>query len=396
MKDDKGHKDKDNKRDKDNRDNKDDHATPKPTPTPVPVVPVIIPHAVPVAVVPHVDHHTVPCHLNPKILFVLKKRSSYGISYGLINSCQFVAKALEKHGIVSEIAQVIDNNCIDRAIAKFKPTHVIIEALWVVPSKFPVLMSLHPHVKFLVRVHSQVPFLGYEGMAFEWIKEYRKLELEGKGPSLMVNSEKLAFALHQSINIPSILAPNIYEFQTTRNIARPSHDKEVNIGCFGAIRPFKNHLNQAMAALLFAKRKGLKLNFYINSSRFEHHGEAILKNLRHIFKGIKHRLLEQEWSTHPDFIKLARKMNLGLQVSYTETFNIVAADLVSTNIPVVGSPEIDWMHSWFQADPNDIEDIADKLDFAYDWSFLNLHRLNEFGLNKHNKLAIQAWLDFLY
>jgi hypothetical protein len=41
----------------------------------------------------------------------------------------------------SNIVVVLDNNEIDKYVTKYKPTHVIIEALWVVPTKFHILKS---------------------------------------------------------------------------------------------------------------------------------------------------------------------------------------------------------------------------------------------------------------
>lgn len=54
---------------------------------------------------------------------------------------------LNRNGIESKVVVVIDNNCIDKEVTAFKPTHAIIEGLWVVPEKFDVLKKLHPTIK---------------------------------------------------------------------------------------------------------------------------------------------------------------------------------------------------------------------------------------------------------
>jgi hypothetical protein len=77
---------------------------------------------------------------------------------------------LVANGVDSTIIEVIDNNGIDREVTKYKPTHVIIEALWVIPSKFEILTKLHPNVKWIIRLHSEIPFLANEGIAMEWMK----------------------------------------------------------------------------------------------------------------------------------------------------------------------------------------------------------------------------------
>jgi hypothetical protein len=68
--------------------------------------------------------------------------------------------------------QVTDNNDIDREVTEYKPTHVIIEALWVIPEKFHVLRKLHPSVTWIARVHSELPFLANEGVAIDWMCNY--------------------------------------------------------------------------------------------------------------------------------------------------------------------------------------------------------------------------------
>ncbi len=330
-----------------------------------------------------------------KILFILKKRSKYGVSYGLVNSCKFVAKALKHYGIECVIEEVIDNNCIDSVCHKHKPSHVFIEALWVVPEKFHVLMKLYPKTEWYVRIHSQTPFLSNEGVAFQWLLSYQKLAREHKKFHIASNAKMFVSDLKRSFNINAAYTPNIYLFEKKNyNFPWQDHDR-LDIGCFGAIRPFKNIVTQALAAIAFARKNNKKLRFHINASRFENHGENILKNLRAIFKGTPYELHEHDWMNHEDFIKLVRKMDLGLQVSFTETFNIVAADFVAQHIPVIGSKEIEWLFPWYQAKPTDLKDIENKISFAYHSKVLHFHRLNEVMLNKHNNESIKAWLNVL-
>ena len=76
------------------------------------------------------------------------------------------------NGIASEIVVVDDNNWIHRQVSKFRPRIVVIEAIWVVPEKFSVLQRLHPSVKWVVRIHSNIPFMSCEGIAMDWILDY--------------------------------------------------------------------------------------------------------------------------------------------------------------------------------------------------------------------------------
>ena len=117
-----------------------------------------------------------------KVLFILKRREDYnsvthnkiGLSTGLYNSAKFMQEMLVNSGIDSVLEIAIDNNDIDRLVTQHKPTHVIIEALWVTPTKFSVLIPLHPKVKWIIRLHSEMPFMAGEGMAMDWLGEYIK------------------------------------------------------------------------------------------------------------------------------------------------------------------------------------------------------------------------------
>jgi hypothetical protein len=157
----------------------------------------------------------------------------------------------------------------------------------------------------------------------------------------------------------------------------------------------KNHLNQAMAAIAFGNENKTKIHFHINSDRCEQKGDAVLKNLIYAFKDTKHKLVFHPWLDHHEFIPLVKRMDVGLQVSLSETFNIVAADFAWNEIPIVGSGEITWLDRRYKADPNDIESIVDKVRFAYMGKSHNIQKVNLENLEKYNKKSLKVWLDEL-
>lgn len=337
----------------------------------------------------------------PKVLFICKKRQTeYGVSYGLINSCKFLCNALSTLNIESKVVSVIDNNCIDREVHQYKPTHVFIEALWVVPEKMKILSKLHPTVRWYIRIHSNTPFLANEGIAIEWINAYNDLRMNGLQVYIACNSRKLINDLWQSKSIGLIYAPNIYkpeQVSPTSYTKTPIiHTEDIlNIGCFGSIRPMKNHLLQAMAAMTFANSIGKNLHFHINN-RCEQNGESIYKNLFNLFKNTSHQLIVHDWMTHSEFLGLIKEMDLGMQVSFSETFNIVAADMVSMNIPIVGSGEINWLSYLYQARPTNLTNIILHLELAYKGRIINLQWLNKYGLSSYNKISLYEWKDLIF
>jgi len=338
----------------------------------------------------------------PKVLFLLKKRNlynnastqpNYTTSSGLFNSANFVNSMLSDSGIDSNIVEVVDGNSIDKEVTKYRPTHVILEAIWCPPSKFIELERLHPNVKWIVRVHSEVPFLANEGLAISWIKQY----LNYSNVFVSFNSKQTNREFKRLLKTDKIVyLPNYYHVNTHINI-KSTEDvcSDIHIGCFGAIRPMKNQLVQAIAAINFADSLNKTLYFHINGNRVEQRGESVLKNLESLFAGTKHHLVNHKWLSHEDFIKLVQTMDFGMQVSLSETFNIVTADLVNNEIPVVVSSEIPWIFPIFRAKPTSFNQIYFTLNVAYYSKKLGLHNINKIGLRVYCYISKKLWLNFL-
>lgn len=332
-----------------------------------------------------------------KTLFILKKRSIYSdgtysnVDSGLFNSAKLVNDMLVKNGVDSKIVQVNDNNDIDRECHLYKPDVVIIEALWVVPSKFEVLQKLHPRITWVIRLHSELPFIANEGIAMQWILEYVKY----KNVVLASNSKYMCESLKDLLGVNIIYTPNYYPVNLDFTMEDKTVGKTIKVGLFGAIRPLKNSLTQAVAAINYAEKHNKILELHINSARVEQKGENVLKNLKALFKDSKHKLIEHGWLPHGEFIELVKQMDVCLQVSLTETYNIVAADAVNSNVPIVTSKEITFINPigkvYSNKDTRKIETkIQDNLEFKWLTVILNKLLLN-WDANKSKKI----WLNWL-
>lgn len=340
-----------------------------------------------------------------KVLFIVKKRLAYGShskSYGLVNSCQFISNSLEESGIKSKCVIVTDNNDIDREVTTYRPTHCFIEALWVVPEKFEILSLLHPNVHWIIRLHSEIPFLASEGIAMEWIRKYNQLRRKGISISLSSNSKEGCNQLKHIYGIHSVVyTPNVYNPRYThkKDVFKESEIRGdvIHIGCFGAFRLLKNHLQQAVWAIQFADKHNKKLIFHVNSSEHENNKESnqIMRNMKELFINSYHTLKIHPWKEHKEFLDLVKSMDLGMQISFTETFNIVAADFVHCNVPIVVSPEVDWACPLYMADPSNTDSVIFTMEMAYFCDVVKLQRLNKFYLNCHNKRSLHHWLEML-
>lgn len=332
-----------------------------------------------------------------KVLFICHKNTIYGISRyarrssGLFNSTNFIVKGLRSKSIDAHIVEVTDNNSIDRVVTEHRPDIVVIEALWVVPEKFDILKRLHPKVRWFCHMHSNIPFLASEGIAMDWLIRYAE-----KGVGIIANSPE-SFAAFQVIIQHDRLdyLANVY-LRKPFDLKRQRDHRTINIGCFGAIRPLKNHLVQALAALKFARELGKYLKFHVNASRLEMGGQPVLKNMVQLFE---HQgdaeLVEHGWHEPEDFLDvLASQIDLGMQVSLSETFNIVTADCVTAGIPVVVSKEVPWISSFNKAQDDDIDDIVKVLHRVWRNPLLlhwDRHLLHNFSLE-----SLDAWRSWVH
>lgn len=339
-------------------------------------------------------------------LFILKNRTqtydnyscySYSLNgYGLYNSASNMVRMLNDNNISSALELVVDNNGIDAVVAEHRPSHVFIEAVWVVPSKFAELIPLHPNIQWVIRIHSETPFLANEGQAVGWLFEY----LNYPNITLAFNSlniyEEFSNLVDESVKDRVVYLPNHYDGAVATSISIAPEDGVINIGCFGAVRPLKNQLIQAIAAVDFANRIGKRLKFHINATRVEQKGEPVLRNIRSLFDNFpNHQLVEHTWMEHQDFVNVIASMDISMQVSLSETFNIVTADAVVNNVPVVVSKEVNWINWLFHADPNLSRSILNKLMVIHRTEVFNSHNLNKISLNRHNKNARKLWLKFV-
>jgi hypothetical protein len=347
-----------------------------------------------------------------RVLFILKRREDYnaithsaiGLSTGLYNSAKFMDDMLTANGIESNLEVAIDNNCIDRLVTKHRPTHVIIEALWVVPTKFAILQKLHPNVKWIIRLHSEMPFMAGEGVAMDWIGDYsgcKNLVIGVNAPRMcreisMYLQHRNSWTDQQTAE-KVVYLPNFYpqDYKPYSKIDKKSDT--INIGCFGAIRPLKNHLLQAFSAIDFANQIGKKLRFHVNAGRIEMQGQPAIHNLKGLFEQISgkgHELINQQWRPREEFIKLCAEMDIGMQCNFSETFNIVSADLISQGVPIVGTAvEIPWAFTTFCADPNDSVDMVKKLKLTYNNPWLNV-KTNQYSLNNYTNKTAKIWTKY--
>lgn len=320
------------------------------------------------------------------LLFIIKKFYDYNgyhqVANGLKTSAGFVVDLLKSEGFKAKLVEAVDGNCIDRLVTEFKPSICILEALWVTPEKLAELRGLHPKVKFVVRIHSEMTFLAQEGISIEWLDAYVNL-----GVTVAFNS-KVAKDDFKVIG-PSEYLPNYYP---VRKIRRPhEHNEDLHVGCFGAIRPLKNQLVQALAAIRAAECFGDKLVFHMNGTRQEQGGNNNLKSIKAAIEATGNELVLHDWLPHEEFLELICKMDVCLQVSLSESFCIVASDAVSMGVPLIGSSAIRWLPRRSQAPVDNSEGVARKIIEADRTTVV----MNHEALKLYLEETVEVWNEFV-
>jgi len=339
-----------------------------------------------------------------KVLFIARNsKHRYGEysknSIGLTNSATFVVNKLNQIGHEARFVIVHDNNYVDRVVSEYRPDFVVIEALWLTPQKLNELLRIHRHPVWLFRIHSKAPFLAMEGMAIEWICRYNELRDLYGNVDISCNNQQFNDELNSTLGLSSVYLPNMYFPSFPKQHHTPIYDcghRDINIGCFGAVRGLKNQLLQAMAAIMFGNRIGRRICFHMHTTRQEQGGDAVYKNIEALFNNTEHKLVTNEWYSHHEFVtKLLPKMDLCLQVSLSESFNIVTSDCIYAGIPCVVSEEIDWASQFMKVNPNSAHAIATKLNQFWHLRLNYPNYLAEAALQGYNKYAIRNWLKYL-
>lgn len=335
-----------------------------------------------------------------KILFLIKGNYAYGhggAKSGLLDSAKLTAMQLIKYfGVNAKLEVCIDANDIDKEVYDFKPDICIIEAIWVTPEKMAEIVPLHPKTAFYVRVHSEIPFLATEGMAIGWLKDFANI----KNVFISFNSSVAANDFRKVV-APTRFLPNIYNYQHTSGGSYITEDtsllrrkkKYVDIASFGALRPMKDQLLQAFAAIQFGNDNDKIVHFHINAGRTEQGGNDVLKNIRSLFKGTQHLLVEHDWLSRGDFLELVSYMDIGLQVSFSESFNIVTADFVRCGVPIIVSSAVRWMPEKCKV-IFDCEEISEKINHVLHFSDHYIHAA-KMALNDYDVNALSVWKHFI-
>ncbi len=327
-------------------------------------------------------------------LFYKNFAAHAGISHiGLGVSALKNAEYLNARGYDAIVIAAKHNVDVVDAIRKYELTHVVISAPWLSSLDIDTMVRHFTNVKFGIVAHSNIGFLQADPGALQLLRKYVLISREV--PNLYVGGNSLIFAKWFSEVYESkfLLLPNLYEVYG-RECQEFSRDL-IRIGTFGAIRPQKNVMTSAAAAMLLSKHTGRPVEFNVSTGREDGGGGVILNAIRQMMihvPGVE--LVERHWSNWIEFKRTVRDMDILFQMSYTESFNMVTADGISEGVPSVTSDAIVWVPESWKAKADDVYSVAAIAEH------LLHHREHETregreALRKHSEVGFAFWQEFL-
>jgi glycosyltransferase involved in cell wall biosynthesis len=169
----------------------------------------------------------------------------------------------------------------------------------------------------------------------------------------------------------------------------------IRVGVFGRMRHQKHHACSAAVVALMARRNPTKpVVLYINQDDKNPGAESIAKAVKQIAAGIPNLTVQTiPWQSANEFRKTIAGMDLCIQLSATETFNLVTADAAAAGVPSVVGEAIDWVpRDWVAPVDDAIAAAAVAEQLLADETAG--HRGQEALLN-HAESANRTWLSVL-
>jgi glycosyltransferase involved in cell wall biosynthesis len=333
----------------------------------------------------------------PHVIIFYKNFAGPNVSHiGLGVAGLNIAKVLQSNGIGASVFSIRDAKELERYIVgEPQTTHVVISAPWIPIVDLNRLVLRFPHIQWTVNCHSNVGFLQADSNGVQLLRKYIDYEKGSLNFRVSGNSKKFVRWLRESYRCNAFYLPNLYFLDNTvRTIPRPWRGGTLKIGCFGATRPQKNLMSAAGAALLLKEWFNVDVELCLSSGRTEGGGNTILNAIRAMVDGIPGiKIVHNSWAAWPQFRKFVSTMNLLLQPSYTESFNMVTADGIAEGVPSVISEAIEWVPRYWVANMDDVNDIArvgrqliEDPRSVYDGL---VH------LEQHNRDGFEVWEEFL-
>jgi hypothetical protein len=310
---------------------------------------------------------------------------------------------LRAASIFAEMVSTPDANQIQKELegrerlSRYAPvSHVIVSSpSWVQPEDFKRLCLRWPETEFILLEHSGCTYLSIDKFGIRNIREIAKLELILHNMKVGANNPRVARWISELTGRDCLLLRNLYDPTTFVTPWTPQKlTGTLRVGSFGAARPWKNQLTAGEAAVMLARKLGVKLEFYVNSKRPEGNWRMI-ESRQEIFNNLPGcKLIEVPWEPWPRFRNTVSHMHIMLSPSFDETFCVVVADGIAEGVPSVVGGSIEWAPDFWKAEAYDPEDMA-RVATTLLHDPRDAVEAGRRNLRAFVKAGTQEWIDFL-
>jgi len=320
--------------------------------------------------------------------------SHIGLGVSALNT----SKVLRESGIHTDVWPILSAKDLAARIAATnpRPSHIVIAAPWLPTLDLQAyLVFRFPDIQFAVICHSNVGFLSADPQAITNFRQDLDLEQGSLNFSAAGNNQRFVRWIQQAYVRPCIWLPNLYYLEGQAPVHRRGWSGgKLKIGSFGAVRPLKNTLSAAGAALEIAEKLNTDVDFHISVGRVEG-GYTVVRAVQAMLANSPRvTLVEDPWFQWPQFRFLIRSMNLLIQPSFTETFNMVTADGAAESVPSVVSDAIEWAPDDWKAEVDDVFKIAQVGRRLLHDPDAGADGFN--ALKTHNTEGLVAWRQWLH
>lgn len=320
----------------------------------------------------------------------IRNISHIGLGVSALNTSKVL-----RRGIQTEVWPITHASELRARLLADPATHVVISAPWIPSAELQALTVAFPDKRFAMNCHSNVGFLQADVNGVRLVREAMEVELGTHNFHLAGNSSKFCKWVEAAFGGPCTYLPNLYYLENDCAPRRQAYSGgTLRIGAFGAMRPLKNFLSAAGAAVQLAREMRCDAELWVSAGRAEGGGETVARAARAMLSGVHNlRLVENGWESWPKFRQTVGHMHLLLQPSYTESFNMVTADGIAEGVPSVVSEAIDWAPRHWQAPADDVIEIARTGRYLL---FDPLAATDGFAaLSAHNERGFKRWMHFL-
>jgi len=261
-------------------------------------------------------------------------------------NARHTAAALAGLGLSCRVMGLDEVTPWDRTLGELHPRLVITNILAVQVSVLDSLAGETPDVEWVVRCHSNLPAMF---TAPELVRRFRSvvdLAESMKNVRLAMVDPAEAMRL-RSAGIPAITLPNVF----TGELAKFSRDEPISqsamhLSAMFAPRVLKNPAAHVLAAAAVA-RQDVPLVLHISDQ-----GGNMPEQMRMLAGACGLSIMAHPAMAHHEFTAwLAARIDVGLQLSYTDSYNWTAMEHLALGIPCVTSTAVNF--SPWQVAPND-------------------------------------------